>query len=97
MQLSKSKSSCRCSGGDDRDRTGDPLLAKQVLSQLSYVPLTGTSPQSGDVDEKSGRKWDRTTDPRVISTVLYQLSYAPGGCFAPEDLSIHSFESGVNI
>ena len=26
------------SGGDDRDRTDDPLLAKQVLSQLSYAP-----------------------------------------------------------
>src|SRR5215469_18910140 len=26
------------SGGADRDRTGDPLLAKQVLSQLSYGP-----------------------------------------------------------
>ena len=26
-------------GGRDRDRTGDPLLAKQVLSQLSYTPL----------------------------------------------------------
>jgi hypothetical protein len=25
-------------GGRDRDRTGDPLLAKQVLSQLSYTP-----------------------------------------------------------
>jgi hypothetical protein len=25
-------------GGDDRIRTGDPLLAKQVLSQLSYIP-----------------------------------------------------------
>ena len=25
-------------GGDDRNRTGDPLLAKQVLSQLSYIP-----------------------------------------------------------
>ena len=25
-------------GGADRDRTGDPLLAKQVLSQLSYRP-----------------------------------------------------------
>ena len=24
--------------GDDRIRTGDPLLAKQVLSQLSYIP-----------------------------------------------------------
>jgi hypothetical protein len=26
-------------GGADRDRTGDPLLAKQVLSQLSYSPF----------------------------------------------------------
>jgi hypothetical protein len=26
-------------GGDDRDRTDDPLLAKQVLSQLSYAPM----------------------------------------------------------
>ena len=28
----------RPTGGDDRDRTDDPLLAKQVLSQLSYAP-----------------------------------------------------------
>ena len=26
-------------GGDKRDRTADPLLAKQVLSQLSYTPI----------------------------------------------------------
>ncbi len=30
-------------GGRDRDRTGDPLLAKQVLSQLSYTPIVGYS------------------------------------------------------
>ena len=28
-----------CAGGDNRDRTDDPLLAKQVLSQLSYTPM----------------------------------------------------------
>ena len=28
-------------GGDERDRTDDPLLAKQVLSQLSYTPIPG--------------------------------------------------------
>jgi hypothetical protein len=27
-------------GGDNRDRTDDPLLAKQVLSQLSYTPVS---------------------------------------------------------
>ena len=26
-------------GGASRDRTDDPLLAKQVLSQLSYGPI----------------------------------------------------------
>ena len=32
-------------GGDKRDRTADPLLAKQVLSQLSYIPISpGLSP-----------------------------------------------------
>jgi hypothetical protein len=30
-------------GGRDRDRTGDPLLAKQVLSQLSYTPTAVAS------------------------------------------------------
>ena len=29
-------------GGASRDRTDDPLLAKQVLSQLSYGPLIGS-------------------------------------------------------
>ena len=28
-------------GGDNRNRTDDPLLAKQVLSQLSYTPKKG--------------------------------------------------------
>ena len=29
-------------GGDSRDRTGDLLLARQALSQLSYIPLSPT-------------------------------------------------------
>ena len=29
----------KVSGGDNRARTDDPLLAKQVLSQLSYTPI----------------------------------------------------------
>ena len=29
----------KVSGGDNRARTDDPLLAKQVLSQLSYTPV----------------------------------------------------------
>ena len=27
-------------GGDSRDRTGDLLLARQALSQLSYIPIS---------------------------------------------------------
>jgi|HubBroStandDraft_5_1064220.scaffolds.fasta_scaffold90217_1 hypothetical protein len=33
------------SGGADRDRTGDPLVANQVLSQLSYSPISVVSVQ----------------------------------------------------
>ena len=32
-------------GGDERDRTDDPLLAKQVLSQLSYTPIWSRTPK----------------------------------------------------
>jgi hypothetical protein len=35
------------SGGAERDRTADPLLAKQVLSQLSYSPIMGTCGRDG--------------------------------------------------
>ena len=37
-------------GGASRDRTGDPLLAKQVLSQLSYGPEEMTSAASRSSD-----------------------------------------------
>ena len=47
-------------GGGERDRTDDLLLAKQALSQLSYTP--------GRSDGGSG--WIRTNDPRLIKTVL---------------------------
>ena len=47
------------SGGGERDRTDDPLLAKQVLSQLSYTP-----------EDHGGSGWVRTSDPRLIKTVL---------------------------
>ena len=51
-------------GGADRDRTDDPLLAKQVLSQLSYSPRVSGIPDPG------GSGWIRTIDPRLIKTVL---------------------------
>ena len=51
------------SGGADRDRTGDPLLAKQVLSQLSYSPELVLEINGG-----SGRT--RTTDLALIRGAL---------------------------
>ncbi len=51
-------------GGGERDRTDDPLLAKQVLSQLSYTPLCVRMCRVG------GSGWIRTNDPRLIKTVL---------------------------
>ena len=49
-------------GGDGRIRTGDPLLARQVLFQLSYTPTS-----SG---EAGGLKWTRTTDLTLIRRAL---------------------------
>jgi hypothetical protein len=50
-------------GGASRVRTGDPLLAKQVLSQLSYGPR-----QTGNDGGGSGRT--RTTDLTLIRGAL---------------------------
>ena len=66
------------SGGAGRDRTDDPLLAKQVLSQLSYSPssvrhslLRDTRPAMGALAVLGGGSgWIRTIDPRLIKTVL---------------------------
>ena len=56
-------------GGGERDRTDDPLLAKQVLSQLSYTPGTDALPMT-DRPSTGGSGWTRTIDPRLIKTVL---------------------------
>ena len=49
-------------GGDEETRTPDPLLAKEMLCQLSYVPL-------GRKD-RGGRFWTRTRDLCLIRAVL---------------------------
>ena len=56
-------------GGGDRDRTDDPLLAKQVLSQLSYTPNTGTS------RTVVGQGGFEPPTPRLSSVCSKQLSY----------------------
>jgi hypothetical protein len=56
-------------GGANRDRTGDLLLAKQALSQLSYGPVGGGIFDPGRVSV-GGSGWIRTIDPRLIKTML---------------------------
>jgi hypothetical protein len=41
-QFTRKIISCENIGGAERDRTADPLLAKQALSQLSYSPIFGS-------------------------------------------------------
>jgi hypothetical protein len=41
-RISKNLHILRENGGREGIRTPDPLLAKQVLSQLSYTPAVGT-------------------------------------------------------
>ena len=67
-------------GGGKEDRTPDPLLAKQVLSQLSYTPIgCGSSLYlqrqfllNYDVclTQTNGLKWTRTTDLTLIRRAL---------------------------
>ena len=47
--------------GDGEIRTLDPLLARQVLSQLSYTPIAF---------RLNGLKWTRTTDLTLIRRAL---------------------------
>ena len=51
--------------GDDEIRTRDPLLARQVLSQLSYAPIVGYL-----ILCNSGLKWTRTIDLTLIRRAL---------------------------
>ena len=62
----------RYSGGDDGIRTHDPLLAGQVLSQLSYTPIKWFVVIISLLTIKvSGRpKWTRTTDLVLIRHAL---------------------------
>ena len=51
--------------GDDEIRTRDPLLARQVLSQLSYTPIVFYIKFL-----ISGLKWTRTIDLTLIRRAL---------------------------
>jgi hypothetical protein len=66
-------------GGDERTRTADPLLAKQVLYQLSYVPRG----DAGNVAEKSPRPQHpsdiESTEHAIAAESVGGASEAPPG------------------
>ena len=54
--------------GDGEIRTLDPLLARQVLSQLSYTPTLWVL--QCKIVKPNGLKWTRTTDLTLIRRAL---------------------------
>ena len=61
-------------GGAKRDRTADPLRARQVLSQLSYSPSVSFLSPLGHITfalrQGGGPGWTRTTDLTLIRGAL---------------------------
>ena len=62
-------------GGGGRNRTDDPLLAKQVLCQLSYAPQPDPRPEPDSRSDQAqaadgGPGRTRTSDPTLIKRVL---------------------------
>ena len=59
-------------GGAERDRTADPLLAKQVLSQLSYSPNRFDSQHQSQtrLNQNGGPGQTRTADLTLIRRAL---------------------------
>ena len=68
-------------GGDEGNRTPDPLLAKQVLSQLSYTPifqglLVGFSRYSGEFPETLPGELVRRAVPSKLNNAITSVSTA---------------------
>ena len=63
-------------GGAERDRTVDPLLAKQVLSQLSYSPVTTSVKPVVEIKVVGLGRFELPTSP-LSGVRSNQLSYRP--------------------
>ena len=64
-------------GGDSRDRTGDLLLARQALSQLSYIPMLSLVPP-GRIPSKLNNE-SLTLDQLTLGcyTALFHAVWSP--------------------
>jgi hypothetical protein len=88
-------SSTKRIGGAERDRTADPLLAKQVLSQLSYSPIFQERRQPAG-DQYGGAERDRTADLRSAIAALSQLSYGPSSSLREPSMPIANRKRQIN-
>ena len=79
--------------GGDRDRTDDPLLAKQVLSQLSYTP------SESHFDQSNTTVWGVAPSggfpPRVCFAAAFRASARNRRKWAREDLNLrpHAYQA----
>ena len=61
--------------GADRDRTGDPLVANQVLSQLSYRPSSLNSNGGEDADKEGAQtQWFGLRYTKLLPETATELS-----------------------
>jgi len=65
----------RQENGGERVRTDDPLLAKQVLSQLSYTPTNPPGTSRAGRKVLVGQGGFEPPTPRLSSVCSNQLSY----------------------
>jgi hypothetical protein len=70
LEISIDLFGCQCAGGDERIRTADPLLAKQVLSQLSYIPWERDIRAISDIDNSMSPSACEFENPREVLQTL---------------------------
>ena len=63
--------------GDEEIRTLDPLLARQVLSQLSYAPILAALPQPSVLPPPMGLSGLEPPTSRLSGVRSNRLSYKP--------------------
>ena len=78
-------------GGDEQNRTVDPLLARQVLSQLSYAPISSQSASPPSVphsllQKMVGPSGLEPPTSRLSVVRSSQLSYGPIFGLSPSSL-----------
>lgn len=82
-------------GGDERIRTADPLVANEVLSQLSYIP-TKNNRQDREIGNQEGHAampgaTHCNSDPRTVKTTraYARLHHGSGPIRVARDGTLH--------